>query len=251
MSGKFGVLRLAPVAPLESLAWGVGQVRTAASVSVVPLAPVVCGLPPDPTESAPVGVGHALAVDTSPFPPAFGFANAESFAVNANDARGVGQEPEPVASVWRANLGRREQTPLRIEPELGKVGEDVRQPESNKLGDVLQEDESRSHVSDDPGNVRPEPSLVIDTPTLSRRRERLTGEAGSDEVHSSTPRSSIEGGEVRPDRRLIQVRLIHPRHESGRRVGVPLNVSHGSGGDSCESQGELESSVAGAEVEGT
>ena len=166
-------------------------------------------------------------------------------------AIGVGQEPEPFPSVRGSNVGRGEQTPFRIEPEFGKVGEDVRKPESNKVGHVLQEDEARSHVSDDPGNVWPQPSLVIDTTALAGLGERLAGETGSDEIHPATPRATVEGGEVRPDRSLIQGLVLHPRHESGRCVGVPLDVSHGSGWDAGESQGKLEPSVAGAQVEGT
>jgi hypothetical protein len=206
-----------PLAP--SCALGVGHIRTARSVSV----------PVHPSSSASELLPDCL----------------------ASPDVGVGQQPEPFPSMRCANGGRREQTPFRIEPEVGKVGEDVRQPESNKLGDVLQEDEGRSHVSDDPGDVGPEPSLVIDTSTLPRLGEWLAGEAGSDEIHSSTPRSSVERDEVRPDRRPIQVRVVHPRHESGRCVGVPLNVSHGSGVDAGESQSELEPSVAGAEMQGT
>ena len=163
----------------------------------------------------------------------------------------MGQEPEPLPLVRGANGGRREQTPFRIEPELGKVGEDVRETVPNKSGDVLQEDESRSHVSDDPGDVGPEPSLIIDTSTVACCRERLAGKAGSDEIHSSAPRCAVEGLEIVPDRSEIQGLVFHPRHESGRCVGVPLNVSHGSGVDSCESQDELEASVPGAEMEGT
>jgi hypothetical protein len=83
---------------------------------------------------------------------------------------------------------------------------------------------------------------------LAGDAERLAGETGSDEIHAAAPWATVEGGEVRPDRSLIQPRLCHPRHESGRCVGIPLNVSHGSGD---AAQGKLESSVAGAEVEGT
>jgi hypothetical protein len=43
-------------------------------------------------------------------------------------ACGVGQEPEPLPLVGCANGGRGEQTPFRIEPEVGKVGADVRKP---------------------------------------------------------------------------------------------------------------------------
>ena len=165
-------------------------------------------------------------------------------------AIGVGHEPKPLALVRGANGGRGEQTPLRIEPEVGKVGEDVREPEPNKLGDVLQQDESRSHVTDDPCDVRPEPPIIVNSTLLPGRAERLAGEAGSDEIHSATPRATVEGGEVIPHKSLIQPRLAHPLHEDGRCVGVPLNVSHGS--YPCHGpQGKLESSVAGAEVQGT
>ena len=149
-----------------------------------------------------------------------------------------------------ANCGRGGTTPFRIEPEAGKVGEDVWQTVPNKSGDVLQEDVARSHVSDDPGNVWPDPSLVIDTSTFAGGAEWLAGETGSDDIHSSTPRCAFKGREIVPDRRLIQGRLAHPGHEDGRCVAVPLNVSHSSGGDSGESRDELKQSDAGAEVEG-
>lgn len=149
------------------------------------------------------------------------------------------------------NGGRRETTPFRIEPEAGKVGEDVRETVPNKSGDVLQHDVSGSHVSGDPGDVRPEPSLIIDTSTGAGGAERLAREPGSDEIHAATPRCTVEGDKVRPDRRLIQVRRFHPGHESGRSVGVPLNVSHGSGVDSGEPEGKLEPSISGAEMQGT
>ena len=121
----------------------------------------------------------------------------------------------------------------------------------NKSGDVLQEHVSRSHVSDDPGDVVPEPSLIIDTSTLPRRAERLAGETASDEIHSATPRSTVERGDVIPDRREIQVRLFHPGHEGGRCVAVPLNTSHGSYVGAGESESEFESSVPVEQADGT
>ena len=149
-----------------------------------------------------------------------------------------------------ANGGRGETAPLRIEPELGKVGEDVREPGPNKSGDVLQEDVARSHVSDDPGNVWPDPSLVIDTSTFAGGAEWLAGETGSDDIHSSTPRCAVKGREIVPNRRRVQGRLVHPGHECGRCVAVPLNVTHSLGAEPGEPGDELEQSDAGAEVEG-
>lgn len=120
----------------------------------------------------------------------------------------------------------------------------------NKSGHVLQDDVSGSHVSDDSSDIGPYPPFVVESAPLAGGAERLAGETGSDDIHSSTPRSAVEGAQIVPDRRLIQGRLFHPCHESGRRVGVPLNVTHSSGGDSGESRDELEQSDAGAEVEG-
>ena len=148
------------------------------------------------------------------------------------------------------NGGRCETTPLRIEPELGKVGEDVWEPGPNKSGDVLQEDVARSHVSNDPGNVWPDPSLIIDTSTGSRLTERLARETGSDEIHSAAPRCAVKGREIVPNRRRVQGRLVHPGHECGRCVAVPLNVTHSLGAEPGEPGDELEQSDAGAEVEG-
>jgi len=114
---------------------------------------------------------------------------------------------------------------------------------SNNSPHVLQQDESRSHLTDDPGDLGPEPTVIVNSAASPRRAERLAGEAGRDDIHSATPRSAVERFEVRPDRSLIQSRLAHPFHEYGRGVGVPLDVTYGA--YPCHgSQGKLEPSVA-------
>ena len=118
---------------------------------------------------------------------------------------------------------------------------------ANNAWDVLQEHVSGSNVTDDPADVWPEPTVIVSSGALAGGAEGLAGETGSDEIHSATPRASVKGAQVRPDRCAIQARFVHPRHESGRCVGVPLNVSHGAGDSS---HGELESAVSGAEVQG-
>ena len=80
--------------------------------------------------------------------------------------------------VWCANIGRREQTPFRIEPEAGKVTEDLFEPAVSGLNDtrdVLQEHESRSHVSDDPLGHRPQVASIVKTALPPCRGERLAG----------------------------------------------------------------------------
>jgi len=56
----------------------------------------------------------------------------------------VGQHEESLAQLRGADLGRGEQTPLRIEPERGKVAKDVGEPKLNVPRHVLEEDEGRA-----------------------------------------------------------------------------------------------------------
>ncbi|MFF5788208.1 hypothetical protein ACFY8P_25005 [Streptomyces sp. NPDC012693] len=59
-----------------------------------------------------------------------------------SEVRGVGsngEEDEPAPLVGSADLRRRYNAPLRIEPEVGKVGEDVGKPKSKVVCDVLKD----------------------------------------------------------------------------------------------------------------
>jgi hypothetical protein len=134
---------------------------------------------------------------------------------------------------------------------VGKVTQNSSKTCSNNPWDVFQEHESRSHLSDNPADVGPDPSLVVSTELLPGNGEGLTWESRSDEIHDSTPRLAVECRDIVPDRSLIQSRLFHPCHESGRRVGIPLNVTHGSGRDSGVAEGKLKAPVPGAKVEGS
>lgn len=186
--------------------------RTARSVNVVPCIPVVSGFPPERLQSRAVGMG---------------------------------QKPPPLAVVACANLGRGEQTPFRIEPEVGKVGEDMGEPVLDHSPDVLQEDEARSNLTEDSDNLGPEPSVIVKSTLRPGGAERLAGETGSDEIHSTAPRATVEGGKVIPDRRAIQGLVFHPRHENGRRVGVPLNETNGSVLHPCGPESDGEASIPG------
>ena len=206
-------LRSPSLGDFESVVLGVGHRRTVASVNVW-CWPFV---PPDIFESVAVGVGH---------------------------------KPHSVAAVRGASRDSGDNIPFRIEPESGKVGEDVDESLADESRDVLQQDPSGSHVSDDATDRWPEPTVVVHTKALARRRERLAREAGSDEIHSAAPRLAVEGPDVRPDRSVIQARLRHPLHENGCCIAIAFDVTHGSA--PCQgSEGSLEPSVAGTQVEGT
>jgi len=117
------------------------------------------------------------------------------------------------------------------------------------MGDILEEHEGRLDLADDPGDMRPEVARVVRASALARDGERLARIARSDDVHRAAPLAAVEGGNVVPDNSLIQGRVFHPRHEDGRGVGVPLDMTHSAISGAREVQPEVEPAGAGAERE--
>jgi hypothetical protein len=172
-------------------------------------------------------------------------------------ARGVGhvvpladgEDEQPLALVGRADFRRREEACRKAVAHADQSSGDFGEAEAEMMGDVLEEHEGRLDLADDPRNVRPEVARIVRAPALARDGERLTRVARSDDVHRAAPRAAVEGGNVVPDRRRIQGRVFHPRHEDGRGVGVPLDMTHSAISGACKVQPEVESAGAGAERE--
>ena len=165
---------------------------------------------------------------------------------------GVGQNEDPLSAVRRSNVGRSEHAPFRIEPHAGQVPEnDVNA--SNKQGpNVLHEDEPGSHLANDPRVLTPQPGArpVDDSGAAPGAADVLAGESANDEIHASAPRATIEGADVRPDRRLIQPTVRHARDQYRRSVSLPLHVTDRSS-DSSVPESKVEPSDAGEETDGT
>jgi hypothetical protein len=172
-------------------------------------------------------------------------------------ARGVGQfvpladgeDEEPLALVRRADFRRREEACRKFVAHADQSAGDFGEAEAEMMGDILKEDEGRLDFTDDAGDMRPEVARVVRAPALARDGERLARIARSDDVHRVAPRAAVEGGNVVPDRCRIQGRVFHPRHEDGRGIGVPLDVTHSAISGEREVQPEVEPAGAGAERE--
>ena len=164
-------------------------------------------------------------------------------------APAVGKDEEPFALVGRADFRRREEACRKLVAHADQSAGDFGKAEAEMMGDILEKDEGRLGLADDPGDMRPEVPRVVRTPALARDGERLARIARSDDVHRAAPRAAVEGGNVVPDRRPIQGRVFHPRHEDGRGVGVPLDMTHSAISGACEVQPEVEPAGAGAERE--
>jgi hypothetical protein len=115
--------------------------------------------------------------------------------------------------------------------------------------DIFKEAERRFDLAHDPRNVRPEVAWVFVAKPAPRNREWLAWIAAMDDIHEAAPRFAVKGFNIVPDRRVIQGRVFHPRHERGRGKAFPFNVTNSSIVWQGKVQAEVESSRSRAERE--
>jgi hypothetical protein len=172
-------------------------------------------------------------------------------------ARGVGQlvvladgeDEEPLALVRRTDFRRREEARRKAVAHADQPSGDFGESEAEMMSDILEEDEGRLDLADDPGDMRPEVARIVRASAFARDGERLARIARSDDVHRAAPRAAVEAGNIVPDRRWIQGRLFHPCHENGRGVGFPFDMAHSSISGHGDGEPEVEPACAGTERE--
>jgi hypothetical protein len=172
-------------------------------------------------------------------------------------ARGVGQlvaladgeDEEPFSAVGRADFRRRKQSCRKPVAHADQSAGDFGEAEAEMMGDVFEEDEGRPDLADDPGDMRPEVARVVCTPAFARHAERLARIARRDDIHRAAPWLAVEGGNVVPDNSLIQGRIRHPRHESGRSICFPLDMAHSAISGQGEGEAEVDPARPGTEGE--
>ena len=172
-------------------------------------------------------------------------------------ARGVGQlvpvadgkDEEPLSLVGRTDFRRREEACRKAVAHADQSAGDFGEAEAEMMGDILEEDEGRFDFADDAGDMRPEVARVVGTPAFASDAERLARIARSDDIHRAAPRAAVEGSNVVPDRRAIQGRVLHPRHESGCGEGFPFDMAHSTVSGDGDGEPEVEPASAGAEGE--
>lgn len=270
-------LRLPALGLLPSVAIGVGQSRA------IPSKPFSCfRAPPRLRKLSVCGVGH-MAAEVARFIPclpascdgvgfvcrfslalARGVGQSRSISVRfpplervPEQARGVGQlvvlavreDEEPLALVRRADFRRREEARRKAVAHADQSSGDFGETETEMIGDVFEEDEGWLDLADDARDMGPEVARVVRAPAFARDGERLARIARSENVHRAAPRAAIEAGNVVPDRRRIQGRLLHPCHENGRGVGFPFDMAHSSIAGHGDGEPEVEPACAGAERE--
>ncbi len=161
----------------------------------------------------------------------------------------LGKDEQPLALVRRADFRRREEARRKSVAHADQSSGDLGKAEAEMMGDVFKEDEGRSAFPDDAGDMRPEVAGVVCALPLARHAERLARIARSEDVHSITPRVAVECGNVVPDRRLRQGLVFHPRHEDGRGVSLPFDMTDSSVLGTSDVEPDFEPAGTGAQRE--
>lgn len=168
---------------------------------------------------------------------------------------GVGQDSEDEAALpfvarahfRRCDESRRNSVANSLEVSDGSV-ESIRV--RNESCDVLAEEQSRTKRRDDSQNLGPHITRIIGAAALPGRAVGWAGPTRNDAIHDASERLAVEGGEVTPDRRLIQETVCHRLNQSRGSEGFPLHVTDRASIAHGESEPEVESAAAGAEAEG-
>lgn len=84
----------------------------------------------------------------------------------------------------------------------------------------------------------------------ARKGERLTRVTGDDEIHAATPRSRVEGADVRPDRSARHRTVRHARRQDSSDRSFDLHVTdRASASSECEVEAEFDAPDPRAERE--
>jgi hypothetical protein len=165
---------------------------------------------------------------------------------------GVGQpEPEkPLAAMRRADIRSSRDKRLHAVTHARHVFDDSLESQGGVSGNIFTKDCCRFDLTHDAKNLEPEVPLVVGSLAESGGAEGLTGVSPNDEIHSSTPSSSVEGAEIAPDRRVIHPPFDHAADQYAGRICFPLDVADDARSEACSSESPLDSSVESSDAGG-
>lgn len=216
-------------------------------------------MPPSPCSPGPLvsdvrGVGHFRTASVNVSPLWRGLASGDRPAVEFAEARlsdavAVGHDDDPLASMAVTGFVRAEYSCLNAVAQLFQWRDDGSELSRSVPCDVLSEETERPALANDADDLVDEKPFVIAAAHLSGLAIRLAGIAGSDAMNASTPRSSVEGGKVRPDRRRSQVTRFHAVDQLRGGRCFPLHVSDATRSGHGEFDTESESSGSGAQFD--
>lgn len=163
----------------------------------------------------------------------------------------VGHDEHALSAMAGTDAGRAEYSsrnavaqPLQCRDDGGKLPIGIPR-------DVLAEDTIRPALVGDADDFGSEEAIALASEAAPGDAVVLAGISGSDAMNAATPRSSVEGGEIRPDRRRSQLSRFHARDQCSGRICFPLHVSDAARVGHGKLDAELKPAGSGAEGEGS
>lgn len=115
--------------------------------------------------------------------------------------------------------------------------------------DVFEKHPLGFDLSDDAGNIWPEVARIVDAFALSRLGKRLAWVSGEDGINDSAPWPAVEGLDVIPDWRGMQVSGALSCDKAVSGVFFPLNIAGGGKARLGKSKTHVKSAAACTEGE--
>lgn len=143
-----------------------------------------------------------------------------------------------------ARFSRCEQARFWVVAQSPKAVRDFGKSQIDMALDVFREDDRGPGLGDDALDIGPQVPGIVSPAPFSRLAEWLAGITGREDMNAAAPRSAVKGFEIVPYRRRIQGRVRHPRHESGRRMSFPLDVTNSAISGLGDADAEIEPGIS-------
>jgi hypothetical protein len=142
---------------------------------------------------------------------------------------GVGQNPDAVSLVGSPGVARSHNSPLCREPHRGKVKQDQSKSSSHKHRAVFHPHESGLNFTNNACHLAPESRTgAADPGALAGGGDVLARESARHHVNNASPRSTVKGSHVIPDREGRKASVVLTGQKNIAGVGVELDGADGS-----------------------
>ena len=163
--------------------------------------------------------------------------------LSASSALALGQDEQSLPAHGVAGLGRTEYSRRNPVAQSLQWGDDGPELSVRVARDVLPEDTIRPALGGDAVDLGSEEALASGSGALPGDAVVLAGIARSEDMNVATPRSSVEGEHVGPDRSRMKPPRFHARDQAGGSCGFPLHVTDAACSLSAMVEGELQSEL--------
>jgi len=122
---------------------------------------------------------------------------------------------------------RSQHSPFRIEPHRGQVSKHGSESSKSEHWGVFHEHETGSYLANNPCHFPPQAgALAVDACALACGADVLAWESARNNVNSASPRSSVKGSNVIPDRERRKNSIVLSLEQNPNSVWLPLNGAH-------------------------